>query len=140
MIIQRFVLDLVDSGKILKHRIVELNLIGKVHNYNEIVEFLYRETISQIVLIIDSDIAQYPAKLNTLPDFQHLEHFDQLRNPLKLREYKQAIVEFGTYLLFLINDKIGITVDSEFILDAVTEDYIVLSRIEKDPRLSYEGI
>lgn len=140
MRMQRFVLDLEGSGKILKHRIVELNLIGKVHNYNEIIDFLYKETISQIVLLIDSNIAYYPAKLNSLPDFQHLEHFDELRNPLKLREYKQAISDFGTTLLFKVSNKIGITIDSEFILDAATEDYIVLSRIEKDPRLSNEGI
>lgn len=140
MRIERFVLDLEGTGKILKHRIVELNLIGRVHNYNEIIEFLYKETISQIVLIIDSNIAQFPAKLNSLPDFQHLEHFDELRNPLKLNEYKQAINDFGASLLFRISNKIGITVDSEFLLDAVTDDYIVLSRIEKDPRLLHEGI
>ena len=126
----RYVLDLDGYGRIFKMNLNNLGISSqRVYNHSgskSDIDFVYNESTSQILLAYDPNPAMFLVKLNQLPDIKFFGHIANFNNPQFVAVFTTYFREFALTLLFQIQRILGIKLNVDYLLDAVTDDYIVI--------------
>lgn len=132
MLVHRYVIDLEGRGKVFLRVLKDLNLFDLRSNDAEMMlQYVYKECAVQIINFVDSDPQYFPKQIEMLPDFKYFEHIETLRYPQNLPIFLQALKTFALELMFLISHKVGLGIRCNFILESITEEYIVVAKIQE---------
>jgi hypothetical protein len=63
----------------------------------------------------------------SLPDVRYFSHIAQFSSPDFVYNFTNAFKEFALMLLGIIQRKVGLKVEYDYILDSITDDYVIIS-------------
>lgn len=136
---QRCVLDLQGYGRVFRRHLLDLGLSKQVDpaaamSASEL-DFAYNECTSQVVNAIGLDMARFLSELQHMPDMRLLAHIGQFTPSqvgfLNAHQFHARFREYAMALVGIIAQTLGIQADVDYLLEALTEDYIIIMRITK---------
>lgn len=135
----RYIIDLQGNGRFFKMFLLNL---GVPTQYIETavvpqtyLDMTYNECASQILMAFDSDdIRLFYQKLMNLPDMKFFQNISVLHDPVKYDMFCKQFREFGVFLAFQIQEKIGLNLNAEYLLESIAEDFIVIGVSLKEQR------
>jgi len=139
------VLDLESYGRNFKSIIMSIvpyndgSKYRSKQTYYETIDFIYKESTTQILRILNGSIPNFVYYLSQIPQMEYFRHIPDLMNNSDL--FATAIKEFGMNLAFTVANKSIISNNTYHLLHDIKDDYIVLYFVLNDPvTLSEEDI
>ena len=94
--------------------------------YNDVIDYLFKETIQQVFVIIDDPI-DFPRRLLNSINWEMFKHMTELNDHVVREKFINMFKEFGLQLFFLIERYTGnLPRESEKILVAAKPEFIVI--------------
>jgi len=145
-VILKYIIDITELGRAYKQKITEV--LGYATYIPpeaiEHVDYIYKESIMQMVLVMDNHLDDYMLKLVDAPNMSYFAHVKQLnldaaQDQVEWRSilsnvtafklvFKEMALQLAMHIQYTINKE---NASVEYLLEAVTDTYIV---IIKHPR------
>lgn len=134
MLYERYVVDTRD----LTHRFKSsLRDILDSHHYdlreiNIRIDSIYKESLSQMFMVLDNNINEYLLRIVGLPDISFFKHIEEFNDSQTFGRYHDIFKETALLLFHSVNSATNRTgSDVDYLLEAIGIDYVVIIKIYK---------
>lgn len=125
MAVERYVVDIGFIGKIFKNEIMKI--VSVADHGREAIDYIYKESISQMVMILDNHLDDYILKLVALPDCNYFSHITELNDLENKRLFSDIFRECAIKLGPVINNAVNKENSSvEYLLESTSNDYVIV--------------
>ena len=135
---QRYVVALEGHGRIFRMALHNLNIPSVRHAYQDKdsdLDFVYKDCTSQAMMAMGEDVTAFLPKLMVLPELGAFRHIPVLNDPETSRLFVIAFREYAFMLASIIQRKVGFTQGTDYLLESVAEDYMVIMQVTYNNQL-----
>lgn len=142
---ERFVIDMSWLSKTFKTEV--LDILVPVSYYNEqptpeswqqylsTANFVYQESLSQMFLILTTDIHEFMSKLNVVLDMQYFMHIPAVMDPANVIKFKKLFTSVAFQLALYLREVIPNNCEgrrAEYLLETISDDHALITKFYND--------
>jgi hypothetical protein len=133
-LIERYVIDIDSIGTVFKNKLIKILVIDRdiPYNYNERLNRVFTESVSQVLMILDNNIDDFLLKLIAIPEMRYFKDIVEFTEESNVERYKSAFKEFAVELGYLVNNTINKQNNQvDYLLESCTYSYIIVIKHNK---------